>query len=275
MKAVEPDWERVDVHCLAMTLWLLATGENNPPRGPLLAGGEYCLAHRLDHDYLPQLDGVLAAATNESPKARSSLDAFEQGLRDWQEGFAIRAGIAQEVDRRRAARRAVLRWLVSFVRTNPTFELRYDVEPSKPSEIPGLTEEDVSEALEELVEHYMIVAQPHLVLGKARPIRWTGIYPTAYGVEEVEDPAILAAQAAPLVRALLEPVHQLSLSAAQPEVELHALRMPPQELYFLLSYLETQGLVSFKSHREGGTHRLYTDVKATSRGREWLAERYG
>jgi len=81
MKAVEPDWERVDVHCLAMTLWLLATGENNPPRGPLLAGGEYCLAHRLDHDYLPQLDGVLAAATNESPKARSSLDAFEQGLR--------------------------------------------------------------------------------------------------------------------------------------------------------------------------------------------------
>lgn len=271
----EPDWEKVDVHCLANTLWRVLTGRSSPPRGPILAGGEYGLTRYLDEDYVVQLERLIAGATTESPARRPTLAQFAEYLTDWIEGRDIRDSIVREDERIRRNRHTVLRWLTAYVRKNPVFDsLQWDVpDPNAPSGIDGLTEGDVAEALNELEDQYLITGTKHELLGGR--VVWSNLYPTIYGVEEVEDLDVLMAQAAPLVRELMKPVHGLLLPQQEEEIEIGRNRRTPAEAYFQLQLLEAHGLVTFRDANEArGGAVFLLDVATTPRGREWLVANY-
>src|SRR6266542_547425 len=70
-----------------------------------------------------------------------------------------------------------------------------------PSDIPGLTEGEVCEALLELIEDGAIYGEPVHGMGRREPLQFNRLYPTLYGLQEIEDLASLTAQAMPLLRA--------------------------------------------------------------------------
>jgi serine/threonine protein kinase len=272
----EPDWEKVDVHCLANSLWQLIAVTDAPPRGPILAEGRYSLTQYANEPYVRQLDLIIAGATSENPPSRPSMSELAQQLKHWIEGRDIQDSILAEDERMRKNRKAVLRWLVSHVREKPVFDLlQWETEQdrSAPSSIPGLTEGDVAEALDELLERGYIDADRSEAMGGH--VWWTQLYPNLFGIMEVEDVEVLFAQAAPLARELLRPQDALLLPMQEAEIEIGAVRLTPAEAYFQLRLLSSQMYVDFENANEtrGGSLMLF-DVRTTASGRDWLVERY-
>jgi serine/threonine protein kinase len=268
------DWELVDVNVLARTLWQLIADTNRPVRGPIAAGGEYSLARYTDDEYVALLDGIIASATHETPSQRPTLAAFEDALADWLLGTTTRSELAREIERLDANTTAVLRWLISWVRSEPGFNsFQFALEnPEAPTDISGLNERDVVEALGELVDQYAATGNAQ---GRHRetglPLYWTRLYPTRLGIERVEDPEILLAQGAPLLRALLVAPDLLQLTRHPAGVSIGGLTLPAAEAFFLLRYMRDRGLVSFEDQPGGGGGVLLMNIKVTREGKVWLA----
>lgn len=272
------DWQKVDVHCLANSLWQLISGRRHPPRGPILVDGEYSLARLLTGEHhIRQLDILIAGATSETPSSRPTLAQFAEQLGDWLDAREIGDALLFEEERVRRNRAVLLRWLVAYVRDKPVFRsLGWEVqEPSEPSEVGDLTEGDVSEALADLAERHFIEATPHGAFGRDGPFRWTRIYPTSYGIEQVEHPEVLLAQAAPLLRALVEQrPDYLSLPQSEEPVEIGTVKIAPADAYFFFSFLADQGLLEFDDRREGAGVPLLMNIRVTATGRDWLVSHY-
>jgi len=83
--------EAVDVYCLAMTLWVLATGHRYPPRSPIIEGDFYALTRRLSTppSGTAELDAILAGATSTDPDLRPRLSAFVDQLQRWRSEVAV------------------------------------------------------------------------------------------------------------------------------------------------------------------------------------------
>jgi hypothetical protein len=203
VRAREPDWERVDVHCLANTLWVLVTQQEAPPVGQIRAGGEYDLTRYTREGYAGQLSVIIEGATSESPDDRPSLAAFAQQLADWLEGREIRDALVREDERMRRLRARVLRHVVATVRGEPVFGyLLWNIrDPDDPSGIDDLTDGEVGMALDELYEEFFVSGERKRVGGGHY---WQHLYPTSRGVFAVEDERVVMAQAAPLLRAVLD-----------------------------------------------------------------------
>ncbi len=201
----EPDWERVDVHCLANTLWCIAAEKLHPPRGQIRAADEDSLDLLLPGEpNVGQLAALIQAATSRSPSARPTLSEFGHQLDDWLAARASTGDFAVEFESAEARKFAVLRWLVDHVRREPVFDrMGYDIpdDVDAPSDIPGLTEGEVCEALLELIEDGAIYGEPVHGMGRREPLQFNRLYPTLYGLQEIEDLASLTAQAMPLLRA--------------------------------------------------------------------------
>jgi hypothetical protein len=125
-----------------------------------------------------------------APGSRPTLAQFAQQLRDWLDGREVRDAIVLEAERMRRNRAVLLRWLVARVREEPVFRrLGWEVEePSAPSGVADLTDGEVSEALADLAERYLIEARPYGGFGRDGPIAWMGIYPTSYGMSRSSIP---------------------------------------------------------------------------------------
>lgn len=195
----EPDWEKVDVHCLAMTLWCVINEVERPPRTQIREGSRYALATMVeDVGEYRDLDRLLARATDEDPDRRLGLAAFRDGLRDWIEGIDIREGIMAAYEKSQHDQRRVLRWLVPFVQTDEWLGRHvWDArELEKESPVAGLTNFEFSDALEALKERHLVAGEP----GARREYvadSWTNVYPTGFGIDEIEDEAVMTAARSP------------------------------------------------------------------------------
>lgn len=274
---VEPDWERVDVYCLANTLWCIAVERLHPPKGQIRADEDDSLALILGGEpYIGQLAGLIEGATARSPSSRPTLEAFAVQLADW---LTLRRSrgedFARDFESSEARKLAVLRWLVREVRTEPVFDqLMYQIpELEAPSpDVDGLTEGDVSDALLELIEDGLVEGEPRHTLGRRAPRYFTRLYPTLYGIEALESVEAITAQAIPLLRKLVQGFDFLTLpKTAEPFELAEGLSLSPPEAYFQLRVLEAQGLLRFRILQETGGHKMLGDVKTTTEGKRFLS----
>jgi serine/threonine protein kinase len=271
----EPNWERVDVYCLSNTLWCIAVEKPHPPRGQIRATEEDSLTILLaDEPYVGQLAGLIQAGTSRSPLSRPTLSDFADQLNDWLAARARRAAFTVEFESAEARRSAVLRWLVQHVRREPVLDvMSYEIpdDLDSPSDVSGLTERHVCEALLELIEDGAVEGQASYALGRREPVLFTRLYPTFQGIDEIDDVESLTAQATPMLRAYLDSVDWLSLPRSKVPVEIApGVSLSPPEAYFQMRLLEAQGLLSFRPMQATFGHASFADLRTTSDGRRWL-----
>jgi hypothetical protein len=183
---------------------------------------------------------------------------------------------AAQYESAQARKLAVLRWLVQEVRRAPSFgRLRYDLPDDldvRSPDIPGMTERQVGEALLELLEEYAVEGQPQYTMGRREPRHISQLFPTIGGIEQVESLEALAAQAAPTLRAFLEP-RDVSLPDSNSQVVIaEGLSLTPAEAYFQMHLLEALNFLDFRPLHETGGHATFMDVHATPAGKRWLYE---
>lgn len=273
----EPDWERVDVYCLANSLWRLAAEKLYPPRGQIRANEDDSLTLILrDEPSIAQLAGLIEIATSRTPSSRPTLAQFADQLDDWLTARATRDAFAIEYESAETRKLAVLRWLTDKVRSEPVFGTLLWYVPDDAdtaSEVPGLTEGQVADALAELVEEGLVQGKPGHVLGRRGPAYFTNLYPAVRGLSLIYDLDALLSQAAPLLRAFLDPADWVHLpESADPVVLPGGLRLAPPEAYFQMWLLDSRGLLELKPLNEMGGHVSFMDVRTTARGRRWLYE---
>lgn len=273
----EPDWERVDVYCLANSLWRLAAEKLYPPRGQIRASQDDSLALLFpDEPHISQLAGLVEVATSRAPSARPTLGQFADQLDDWLRARVTRDEFASEYEGAETRKLVVLSWLTDKVRREPVFNtLLWNVpdEADAASEVPGLTEGKVADAFAELVEEGLVEGEPRHVLGRRGPAYFTNLYPTVHGLSLIHDLDALLSQAAPLLRACLDLADWVHLPESSEPVELPGgLKLTPPEAYFQMWLLDSYGMLEFESLDETGGHVSFMDVRTTARGRRWLYE---
>jgi hypothetical protein len=265
------DWERVDVFCLAKTLWVLIAGADFPPGGRIRAGGIYSLERQDNvHDaYLNELDAIIERATAEDPAERFDLQGFREAMSDWLDALEIREGIVAADARARTNKYAALRWIIGWAGSEDANFGRGLISlapPEASSVFPGLTNADLAEALESLQHEGMIEGEP-VVGAEEIPAAWINVFPAAWAVEQVEDQRALEARVAPVLRSLAgHPLNVLSLSDRE-NVALGA-QMTGPNAYLRLRYLRDRGWITFTEVREGGGRETtLTNVRVTDAGR--------
>ena len=269
------DWEKVDVHCLANTLWRLVAERDAPPRGPIAAGGEYDLTRYTQEDYAGNLNQIIAGATAENPAARPTMARFEQQLANWLDGREIRDSVMRLHERMSEAKTAVLRYLIAEVRREPHFQgFGWDVaKADDPSGIGDLTDGEVGEALDELHHQWQIVGDRQQFFG-GRTL-WTHLYPTIEGVRQVENLDVVLAQMAPLLRGLLTaPVQIIDLDRREQPFSIGNVELTPAEAYFQLRMLSESLLIAADEQPGGGSGVHFLNIRVTPQGRQWLVEQY-
>jgi hypothetical protein len=280
------DWEKVDVYCLAMSLWCLVKGSSDPPRriephGPMSLTRQLAVPPPVSdpavaddpeaseyRQHIGELDAILAAATADDPDARPTLQRFAQQLADWEAGIETRKEFHAYVMQSEADEDLVLRWLVSAIRHDRSLGLNaYDVaDPTAPSPLPGLSSGRFSDALDGLVESFYAVAERYP--RRSSPRGWSNVYPTSFGVERLERERV-EVETLPLLRTLLKDgqVDILDISGADDAVAFGDVVMPGPELYYLLRYLKDASLVDFDQQWHGGPGVIITHLKVTCIGR--------
>ncbi len=276
----DPDWERADVYCLANTLWRLAVEKLYPPRGQIRATEDDSLGTLLPSEpYAGRLAGLIESATSRSPASRPTLHQFADQLDDWLSTRQSTEDFALEFESAETRKIMILRWLVREVRTQPTFwiamwEVPRDADRlSQPSDVPGLTEQEVAEALIELIEDGAVEGDIERTMGLRLPYMFSKLYPSLEGVGRVEEVESLTAQAAPLLRALVEEHVELTFPRKSEPVSIHdGLTLLPAEAYFQLRLLEQRGFVSYVPLYVTPGYVSLGRVRATSSGKRWLTE---
>ncbi len=286
---MEIDWEKVDVHCLAMSLWCLVKGSDDPPRriephGVMSLTRQLAAAPPTDpaavedreaaeyHTHIRELDAILAAATADDPAKRPTLARLAQQLGDWDKGILVRSDFYAYIVESEADEEVVLRWLVEMIRTDGSLGLNgYDVQDAtEPSSVPGLTNGRLRNALDGLAEDYKIVGERFPEHGEPR--HWTRVYPTSLGVKEVEHDRV-EVEVLPLLRTLLTggPVSILDFMGTDDAVPFGDLVMPGPELYYLLRYARDAALVEFNEQFTFGPGVIVMHLKLTRLGQSRLA----
>jgi hypothetical protein len=280
------DWEKVDVYCLAMSLWCLAKGCEDPPRRiephgimsltrqlavPAAISDRSAVEDREAVEYrhhVGELDTILAAATASEPTARPTLAWFAQQLGDWEEGIQTRDDFYAFHVQVEADEELVLRWLVSNLRHDRSLGLNvYDVQdPTSSSPVEGMYAGQFGAALDGLVESYKAIGERFPANGP--PWHWAKVYPTYFGIEEVERERI-DAETLPLLRALLKggPQDLLEFSGTDDAVTFGDLVMSGPELYYLLRYMKGASFVDFTEDWASGPTVIVMHLKLTRVGR--------
>jgi len=269
----DPDWELVDVYCLAMTLWCVVLERDRPPRIQVGSDSRYSLASMIeDSGECRDLDRLLARATAEDPERRPRLQEFTVGLQDWLQGIDIRDGIVRAYEQSLAEQQRTLRWLVGFApRDDSLGRALFDVTDAEAdSAVQRLNNHQFSDALEQLVGRYLVQAKPYYSTATS-PDGWSNVYPTAFGVDEIEDEQVMLGRVLPVLRAIHSQggVQMISLS---PEVDaqLGELHFSASAVFFLLNYLSEKFWVTFDQQYDSGG-ALILNVKLSHIGMNVLA----
>ena len=281
------DWEKVDVYCLAMSLWCLVMDADDPPRR-IEAHGVMSLTRQLAvpppvsdpsavedtnaveyRQHVRELDAVLAAATADDPAARPTLARFAQQLGDWEDGIQIRSEMYAHVVEAKDDENLVLGWLVKAIRHDPSLGLNlYQVrDQTAPSPIKGMNAGRFSNALEGLVDSHKAVGERFPDHGE--PWHWNNVYPTSHGIEQIERERV-EVEALPLLRTLFKEgtIEVLKdISGADSAAAFGDVVMPGPELYYLLRYMKEAALVDFDQQWHGGPGVLIMHLRPTRIGR--------
>jgi hypothetical protein len=272
-----PDDEKIDVYCLAMTLWVLSTGEAVPPRHPIQPGGHYSLGkRRQEQRHIGELDEILAKATDADPTTRPNMAQFAAALQHWLTGLDTSSGYAAELAALERNMRQVLRWLVEYA-TTVECAFGNNILSADRNELPkppGLTWPEISAALARLHEQGLAEGKPGdgPAEDDGSPGWWLNVYPSPLGVEKVLDKAVLIARLAPLLRSLPRQAREglkLSMSDAAPD-GFDDWKLPPPEYVFLAKQAQAYGLADFDESLTSGYIWL-SNLQLTTRGLEFLA----
>ena len=281
---VNPDWERVDVYYAAVTLWRLALERDFAARGQIRATEEDSLAVRMPGEpHIRALAQLIERATSRSPGGRPTLGELAAQLQEWSEGrrrteevIAEHERFAALYEREEARNLAVLRWLIDRSRTEPAFgAFGYDLSEldGLSTDPPGLTEKQVAEALQDLLDQGHIAGEAHHVMGRREPRFFSRLYPTVPGVDRVYDVNELVLLARPLLRAFLEPVDIVSLPrATEPTEVAGGVVRTPAEAYFEMWLFHELGLLEYTQLFETGGDASFTMVRVPAEGKRWLCE---
>jgi serine/threonine protein kinase len=286
------DWEKVDVYCLAMSLWCLITEKENPPRrldknGPdaltehlnvpprpigLDAPAEdHAAAERRTH--VRELDGILVDATAPYPQDRPALARFAQQLNDWAEGIRIRDGIQQAIAQAEDDEERVLRWLVMWARTDVTLGRKlFDVsEDDAPSPVEGLSNIEFSEALDGLRNGGWTLGEPQLAQ-RREPWGWSKVYPSIQGVRRIELGRVTR-DVLPILRHLLLEGAMDSLTIdGDADCTVGTITLSGAEMYYLLHYLQQSGQITYGQQFMAGNRVFLSGIKLQPHGRQALAD---
>jgi serine/threonine protein kinase len=263
------DWEKVDVYCLAKTMWALIAEADFPPSGRIAAGGFYSLERTggVEEAYLGELDAIIDRSTAEDPAERRTIADFADEIGYWLEALDMRQGIVAADVRARANKRTALTWLVAWARhENSNFSRNLiDLQPpDDPSVVPGLSNRELGDALQALHETGMIEGERLMAMGPDA-VCWSKVFPTFWAIEEVEDRRALEARVAPVMRYLQgNPFDVLSLNVVD-GVALGA-QMTGPNAYFRLRYMRDRGWVDFDDLPEGGGGATLINLHLTDSG---------
>lgn len=290
------DWEKVDVHCLALTLWCLIKGSEHPPRS-LTKHGPSSLSRQLAvpvrptnpdpqdpledpsdshrRQYIGELDDILILATTDEPEDRPSLALFAQRLSDWEEGIVLRDDMQAYIEASGHDEELVLKWLVQFGRADVSLgRAMVDVDDlAAESVVSGLTNLRFSHALEGLKGRYLTVAEPWQG-DRYEPRHWSRVYPTSHAIDDVERERV-EGEVLPLLREIVvaRDLRYFSFDGDNDSVALGSVTRSGAELYFLLRYMEESSLIDYEHRYEMNNGVTLSGVKATSIGRNWVLNR--
>lgn len=287
------DWEKVDVYCLAMTLWCLVMEKDSPPRR-IATGGIASLSRQLAvpervtdpwteedlslseyRQHVRELDELLAAATSDDPVDRPTLAKFVAGLENWDYGIGVRDDFQMQIEKSNADEQSLLEWLVRFGRSDTSLgRAMISVENlDEESLVPGMTQLDFSNALDGLVGGRWATAEP-IVTNRITPYHWSHVYPTSFGIDRIERER-LNSEVLPLLREIvrLQQIELLEFSGDDESAALGAVSMAGSELYFLLRYMEGSYLIEYRETYLNNNGVMLLDLKATSIGRQHVLNR--
>jgi len=270
------DWERVDVFCLAKTLWVLLTRESLPPTGRIRAGGFYSLEQQpnVDEAHLNELDAIIDRATAEDPSKRPAMRGFARALANWLEALEIREEIVAADVRARSNKETTLRWLIGWSQTTDANFGRaiIDLRPANgPSGVSDLTNLELAEALGELERLGMIEGERVMGEGTA-PVAWAKVFPRFWAVEEIEDQRALDARVAPILRYIYEQPRLSVELGVYENVDL-GVEMTGPTAHYRLRYLKERGWIEYDELAEGGATKTLINLRVTQTGLNRLATR--
>jgi hypothetical protein len=269
----DADFEKIDVFCLAKTLWVVITRAEFPPRGRINADDRYALAREFPTEqYVGELDKLIERTTADDPATRLTLGAFAQALAHWLEDRDLRVGMVESVARDQEIDVQVKRFVVARARTDREFGVALlDLGLEAASVAPGLSNEELAASLVRLRDQGDILGSSDELHPDA-PEWWAQLWPAAHLVDEVEGREALEAELAPLLRALhRQPPPAIHFAREQPESEIAGLRLDPPQAYFLLRYSNDRGYLSYRESRETGGV-LLVEPRVTGPGLRFLAE---
>jgi len=271
----DPDWERVDVHCLANSLWRVALDEEYPPRGQIRMSDPGSLAFLLpDEPYSRRLAGLVEVATSRVPTQRPTLTGFAYELENWLESRRNIDEFEAAYEAKQTRRMAVLRWLVDYVRREPVYATFFftasDDVPDALPPVPGFAYAEAAVALCDLIDEGYADGRPELFRDGV-PTCISGLYPTALGLDALDELDAAVSQAVPLLRAFVEPA-SIHLPDSDQPVEVHrGVKLTPPEAYFQIRLLNSLGNLDYTPLLETGGRTLsLSDVHTNSRGESWL-----
>lgn len=262
----EADFEKVDVFCLAKTLWVLAVDERRPPQGRLNADDRYALARRLpDEPYVGELDQILERATADDAAARPTLARFAQELATWLDHRELRTGLVDEIKREEEVDAQVRRFVVAHARADREFgRSLLNLGPDDESAFGGVTNAELAASLVRLRDVSDISGTSD-ELNHEAPEWWSQLWPQPHLIEQVEGEEALIAELAPLLRALRgQPPAGIYLDRDQSEVEIAGLRLDPAAAYFLLRYSHERGYLDYNESLATGAVTL-VEPRVTAR----------
>lgn len=269
----EADFEKVDVFCLAKTLWVLAVEEDKPARGRLNANDRYALTRRLpDEPYVGELDAVLERATADDPDRRPTLAELAQELEGWLRDRELRADLVDLFARDEEVDAQVRRFVVAYARADREFgrsllNLGADDEPV----LTGVTNAELAASLVRLRDHGDVAGNSD-ELNPEAPEWWSQLWPATHLIEQVESEEALIADVTPLLRALRrQPPHGIYLDRDQPEVEISDRPYNAGEAHFLLRYCHERGYLDYKEAPATGALTL-VEPRVTALATRVLAE---
>lgn len=272
-----PNRELIDVYCLANSLWRLVVEAEDPPRGQIRATDSKSIALLLPNEpYISRLASLIEAATSTAPARRPSLAVLADQLTDW---LASRSNIGQfeaDFEAGETRRLAVLRWLIDFVRREPVWEYllfqQSDDGPQAMPVVPGFSYAEAARSLVELIEEGFVAGDAEMFRDGV-PAYISNLYPTPSGLRRLEELDAALAQAAPLLRAFLEPA-DIVLPGTSEVVDAHVgVRNRPAEVYFEIRLLSDLHYLEYSTLRETmGTSYTLDDVHTTLAGQRWLYE---
>jgi len=252
----DPDWEKIDVYCLAKTLWVLMVGETRPPVGRIEKQGTDSLTSRLEQapQRLPGLDVIddlIDQATDERPERRPTLGRFAFIL-----DFSLANAKAPDCRRtlthythERVMNWLLTRWQSDDLRHHQPIQLSEQLQPA----FPGLSNRELRATLLTLSDFPAAEERVQYVIGEFGE-DWADVRPVWWEVDEMIGSTRMEARVRPVLLAIAhERPAQITVELSADASRIGSLSVSPVEARRLLDYAGDRGWLRFEAREAAPT----------------------